>query len=81
MSTLGSPSVINMLATLVRRMLAFAYRENEFTLLQIKGFGLGEGTGSDEESKRTKPVQGWYRQIGLGTLFAIHCKLFSIYCL
>ena len=27
--------------------------------------------------KRTKRVQGWSRQIGLGTLFAIHTKLFS----
>ena len=27
---LGSPSVINMLAPLVRRMFAFAYGENEF---------------------------------------------------
>ena len=42
------------------------------------GFGLGDGTGPAEESKRTKRVQGWSRQIGLGTLFAIHCKLFSI---
>ena len=40
-------------------------------------FGLGDGTGPAEESKRTKRVQGWFRQIGLGTLFAIHTKLFS----
>ena len=40
-------------------------------------FGLGDGTGPAEESKRTKRVQGWSRQIGLGTLFAIHTKLFS----
>ena len=43
-----------------------------------EGFGLGDGTGPAEESKRTKRVQGWSRQIGLGTLFAIHTKLFSI---
>ena len=49
--------------------------ENEFMLLQMKCFGLGDKTGSAEESKRTKRVQGWSRQIGLGTLFAIHCKL------
>ena len=42
-----------------------------------EGFGLGDGTGPAEESKRTKRVQGWSRQIGLGTLFAIR-KLFSI---
>ena len=42
-----------------------------------KRFGLGDGTGPAEESKRTKRVQGWSRQIGLGTLFAIHTKLFS----
>ena len=42
-----------------------------------KGFGLGDGTGPAEESKRTKRVQGWSRQIGFGTLFAIHTKLFS----
>ena len=40
-------------------------------------FGLGGGTGPAEESKRTKRVHGWSRQIGLGTLFAIHTKLFS----
>ena len=82
-SPLGSPSVMNMLAPLVRRMFAIAYGENEFTLLQMKGianegFGSGDGTGPAEESKRTKRVQGWSRQIGLGTLFAIR-KLFSIY--
>ena len=41
------------------------------------GFDLGDGTGPAEESKRTKHVQGWSRQIGLGALFAIHTKLFS----
>ena len=46
-----------------------------------EGFGLGYGTSHAEESKRTKRVQGWSHQIGLGTLFAIHCKLFSISCL
>ena len=40
-------------------------------------FGLGDGTGPAEECKRTKRVQGWSRQIGFGTLFAIHTKLFS----
>ena len=40
-------------------------------------FGFGDGTGPAEDSKRTKRVQGWSRQIGLGTLFAIHTKLFS----
>ena len=43
-----------------------------------EGFGLGDGTGPAEESKRTKRIQGWSRQIGLGILFAIHTKLFSI---
>ena len=71
-SLLGSPSVMNMLALLVRRMLDIAYRENEFMILQMKGFGLVDGTGPGEESKRTKRVHGWSRQIGLGTLFAIH---------
>ena len=56
-SPLGSPSVMNMLAPLVRRMFAIAYRENEFMLLQMKGFDLGDGTGPAEESKRTKRVQ------------------------
>ena len=32
-------------------------------------------TGPAEESKRTKRVQGWSRQIGLGTLFAIHTQI------
>ena len=76
-SPLGSPSVINMLASLFRRMFAFAYRGNAFMFLQMNGFGLGDGTSPAEESKRTKRVQEWSRQIGLGALFAIHCKLFS----
>ena len=71
-SQLGSLSVMNMLAPLVRRLFAFAYGGNEFMLLQMKGFGLEDGTGPAEESKRTKRVQGWSRQIGLGTLFTIH---------
>ena len=36
-SSLGSPSVMNMLAPLVRRMFAIGYGENEFMLLQMKG--------------------------------------------
>ena len=46
-------------------------------MIANKGFGLGDGTGPAEESKRTKRVQGWSRQIRLGALFAIHTKLFS----
>ena len=76
-SSLGSPSVMNMLAPLVQSMFAIAYRENEFMLLQMKDFGLGDGRGPAEESKRTKRIQGWSHQIGLGALFAIHCKLFN----
>ena len=57
MSPLGSPSVMNMLAPLVLPMFAFAYRENEFMLLQIKDFGVGDGTGLAVESKKTKRVQ------------------------
>ena len=77
-SPLGSPPVMNMLAPLVRRMFAIAYGENEFMLLQMKGLVWGDGTGPADESKRTRRVQEWSRQIGLDTLFAIHCKLFSI---
>ena len=47
-------------------------------MIANEGFGLGDGTGPAEEFKRTKRVQGWSRQIGLGTLFTIHTKLFSI---
>ena len=46
-------------------------------MIANEGFGLGDRTGPAEESKRTKRVQGWSRQIGLDTLFAIHIKLFS----
>ena len=41
-SPLGSPSVMNMLAPLVRHMFAIAYGENEFMLLQMKGLGMGQ---------------------------------------
>ena len=46
-------------------------------MIANEGFGLGDGTGPAKESKRTKRVQGWSCQIWLGTLFAIHTKLFS----
>ena len=46
-------------------------------MIANKGFGLGDGTGPAEESKRTKRVQGWSRQIGLGALFAIHINCFQ----
>ena len=42
-SPLGSPSVMNMIAPLVRRMFAFAYKENKFVLFQMKDFGSGTG--------------------------------------
>ena len=47
-------------------------------MIANKRFGLGDGTGRAEKSNRTKRVQGWSRQIGLGALLAIHTKLFSI---
>ena len=43
MSPLGSPSVMNMLAPLVRRMFAIAHGENEFMLLQMKSLVWGTG--------------------------------------
>ena len=66
---------MNMLAPLVRRMFATAYGEIKFVILQIKGFCLEDGTGPAEESKRTKRVQGWSRQIGFSTFFAIHLQI------
>ena len=56
----------------------FAYRENEFMLLQINGFDLGDGTGPAVESKRTKRVQGWSHQIGL--LGWVHCLQDTVNC-
>ena len=41
MSPLDSPSVMNTLAPLVRRMFAIAYGENEFMLFQMKGLVWG----------------------------------------
>ena len=46
-------------------------------MIANEGFGLGDGTGPAEESKRTKRVQGWSHQIGLGALFAIHVNCFQ----
>ena len=46
-------------------------------MIANKRFGLGDGTGRAEESKRTKCVQGWSRQIGLGALFAIRVNCFQ----
>ena len=72
-SPLGSPSVMNMLALLVQHMFAIAYGENKFMLLQMKGFDLGGGTGSAEQTKRMNCIWGWPHQIGLGALFVTHC--------
>ena len=47
-------------------------------MIANEGFGFRDGTGPAEESKRMKRVQGWSCQIGLGTLFVLHTKLFSI---
>ena len=45
-----------------------------FTVLQIKGFV--EQDSPSEESKWTKCIQGWSRQIfGFGVLFAIHIAI------
>ena len=70
---MGSPFVMNMLAPHVCYCI---WRKRGYVIAN-EGFGLGDGTDPAEESKRTKRVQGWSRQIGLGTLFAIR-KLFSI---
>ena len=66
-SPLGSPSVI-----------CYCIWRKRAYVIANEGFGLGDGIGLAEESKRTKRVQVWSRQIGLGTLFAIRTKLFSI---
>ena len=68
---------MNMLAPLLTHVCYCIWRKRVYVIAN-EGFGLGDGTGPAEESKRTKRVQGWSRQIGLGTLFAIHTKLFSI---
>ena len=57
-----------------RRMTGQALLINFTILLQIWGFGFGDDrTGPADESKRTKRVQGWSRQImgGRFLLFAI----------
>ena len=63
-SPLDSPSVMNMLAPLVRRMFAICIWRKRVYVIANEGFGLGDGKGPAEESKRTKRVQGWSRQIG-----------------
>ena len=73
MSPLGSLSVTNMLAQLVRRMFVIACEENKFMLLQMKGLSLGDGTGPAEESKKDKTRPGmvssnWVRYIVCNTL-------------
>ena len=46
-------------------------------VIENEGFCLGDEIGPAEESKWTKRVQGWSRQIGLGALFAIHVNCFQ----
>ena len=48
-----------------------------FYVIAKKGFGFGDGTGPAEESKRTKRVRGWSRQIKLG---GVHCLQYTVNC-
>ena len=48
-----------------------------FYVIAKKDFGFGDGTGPAQESKRTKRVQRWSRQIELGWT---HCLQYTVNC-
>ena len=74
-SPLGSPSVMNMLAPLVRRMFAFAYGENEFMLLQMKGLVWGTG-----QALLRSPRGRNASRDGLVKLGWVHCLQYTLNC-
>ena len=72
---LGSPSAMNMLASLVRRMFAFAYGENEFKLLQMKGLVWGTGQALLRSPRGRKASRN-----GLVKLGWVHCLQYTLNC-
>ena len=74
-SPIGLPSVINMLAPLVRRMFAFAYRENEFMLMQMKGLIWGTG-----QALLRSPRERNASRDGLVKLGRVHCLQCTLNC-
>ena len=83
MSPLGSPSVMNMLAPLVRRMFIFAYKENQFMLLQIRVLVWGTGQALLRSQKdETLPgvvSSNWVGYIVCNTLQIVFNIMFVIY--
>ena len=74
-SPLGSPSAMNMLASLVRRMFAFAYGENEFMLLRMKGLAWGTG-----QALLRSPRGRNASRDGLVKLGWVHCLQYTLNC-
>ena len=74
-SPLGSPSAMNMLASLVRRMFASAYGENEFMLLQMKGLVWGTG-----QALLRSPRGRNASRDGLVKLGWVHCLQYTLNC-
>ena len=75
MSPSGSPSVMNMLAPLVRRMFAIAYGENEFMLLKKKGLVWGTG-----QALLRSPGGRNASRDGLIKLGWVHCLQYTVNC-
>ena len=71
-SPLGSPSVMNMLAPLVRCMFAIAHGENEFMLLQMKGLVWGKG-----QALLRSPRGRNASRDGLVKLSRVHCLQYT----
>ena len=74
-SPLGSLSAMNMLASLVRRMFAFAYGENEFMLLQMKGLVWGTG-----QALLRSPRGRNASRDGLVKSGWVHCLQYTLNC-
>ena len=74
-SPLGLPSVMNMLAPLVRLILAIAYGENEFMLLQMKGLVWGTGRALLRSPRGRNASRD-----GLVKLGWVHCLQYTLNC-
>ena len=74
-SPLGSPSVMNMFAPLVRRMFAIAYGENEFMLLQMKGLVWGTGQALLRSPRGRNASRDSLVKLGW-----VHCLQYTLNC-
>ena len=79
-SPLGPPSVMNMLAPLVRPMFAVAYGENEFMLLQMKDLVWGTGQALLRNPRRRNASRNGLVKLGwvYSLQYSVNCFQYNV---